>query len=40
MTYLPIVIVYIGVTIQKWESDKIINSGLDDIIYGERASAT
>ena len=51
MTYLLVAIVCIGVTIQKWESDKIINSGSDDpnkiinsgsddIIFGEQASET
>ena len=40
MTSLHVVIVCIGVTIQKWELEKIINNGSDNIIYGERASAT
>ena len=40
MTSLPVVIVCIDVTIQKWETEKIISSGFEEVIYGERACAT
>ena len=35
MTSLSVVIVCICVNIQKWESEKTTNNGLDDIIYRE-----